>query len=110
MSYTGFAVVLFAVWSSLVFVGFFVLLGVGLLALYDLWRSRRVPLRVVAAGGLLAAFWLGSEYRLLYQTLFDADHVSHRSEFVRAHGSLVQSATRAPMGWRRAHAPPALRA
>jgi hypothetical protein len=86
------ALALFAVYSSLVFVGIFVLLGVGLLALYDLWRNRRVPVRLVAAGGLLAVLWAGSEYRLLYQTLFDADHVSHRSEFVRAHGSLLQAA------------------
>jgi hypothetical protein len=86
------ALTIFALYSSLVFVGFFVLLGVGIVALHDLWRTRRVPVRLVAAGALLAALWAGSEYRLLYQTLFDAEHVSHRSEFVRAHGSLVQAA------------------
>jgi hypothetical protein len=85
-------VVLYPLYSSLVFVGVFVLLGLGLLVLHDVWRSRRVPGRLVAAGVLMGALYAGSEYRLLYQTLFDAAHVSHRSEFVRAHGSLLQVA------------------
>lgn len=87
-----FVVALFPLYSSLVFVGFFALLGLGLLALYDLWRTHRLPLRLVAAGVLMAALYVASEYRLLYQSLLDADHVSHRSEFVRAQGSLPHAA------------------
>ncbi len=85
-------VALFPLYSSLVFIGFFVLLGLGLLALHDLWRTRRLPLPLVAAGLLMTALYAGSEYRLLHQTLLDADHVSHRSEFVRAQGSLPHAA------------------
>jgi len=85
-------VALFPLYSSLVFIGFFVLLGLGLLGLHDLWRTRRLPVGLVAAGLLMAALYVGSEYRLLHQTLLDADHVSHRSEFVRAQGSLPHAA------------------
>ena len=85
-------VALFPLYSSLVFIGFFVLLGLGLLGLHDLWRTHRLPVGLVAAGLLMAALYAGSEYRLLHQTLLDADHVSHRSEFVRAQGSLPHAA------------------
>ena len=85
-------VTLFPVYSSLVFVGFFVLLGLGLLAVHDLWRTRRWPTRLVGAGLVMTALYAGSEYRLLQQTLFDTDYISHRSEFVRAQGSLPHAA------------------
>jgi hypothetical protein len=85
-------VALFPLYSSLVFVGFFILLGLGVLVLRELWRTRRIPAQLVAAGVLLALLYAGSEYRLLYQTLFDAGHVSHRSEFVHLQGSLLQVA------------------
>jgi hypothetical protein len=85
-------VALFPLYSSLVFVGVFVLLGLGGLAAHDLWRTRRWPTGLVAAGLLMTALYAGSEYRLLYQALFDPGYVSHRSEFVRPQGSLPHAA------------------
>ena len=85
-------VAVFPLYSSLAFIGFFVLLGVGLLVLHDGWRLRRVPVRLVVAGALLAVLYAGSEYRLLYQTLLDPVYVSHRSEFLRTQGSLRHAA------------------
>ncbi len=85
-------VALFPLYSSLAFIGFFVLLCLGLLVLHDAWRARRLPARLVAACVLMGALYAASEHRLLYQALFDAGHVSHRSEFVRVQGSLLHAA------------------
>lgn len=95
-----FAVVaLFAVYSSLFFVGFFVLLGVGGLFLHDWLRRRRPDPKLVLAGLLLAGLYAGTEYRVLYQALFDADYVSHRSEFVRVQGPLAQVVKGGLVAW-----------
>jgi hypothetical protein len=79
---------LFPFFSSLVFTGFFVLLLLGLLALWDAARERRPPWRLAAAGLLLAAGWAVCEYRVLYQAFLDPDYASHRSAFVRPGGGL----------------------
>jgi hypothetical protein len=81
---------LFAVYSSLFFVGVFVLLALGLLFVHDWARQRRPNGPLMAAGLLMAVLYAGSEYRILYQMLFATDYVSHRSEFVRVKGPLAQ--------------------
>lgn len=83
--------VFFPLYSSLVFIGFFVLLLLGLLVLHDLLRARRLDGGLLAATALVAGLYLASEYRLLHQTFFDDDYVSFRAEFVRAHGALRHS-------------------
>lgn len=80
-------IALFPLYSSIVYTGLFVLLALGLLVAFDWARSRRLNGGLVAAGALMAALYAGSEYRLLYQTLFDRGHVSHRTEFVHGQGS-----------------------
>lgn len=79
-------VVLFPLYSSFVYVGFFVLLLLGLWALVVLVRERRIPVSLVAAGAVVGALYVASEYRVFYQALLDDSHVSHRSQFVRHQG------------------------
>jgi hypothetical protein len=82
-------VIVFPLASSLAFVGFYVLLALGLLVAIDTLRQRRIPrsltLALVLTGGLYAA----SEYRLLYQTFLAEGYVSFRSEYAFRGTSLV---------------------
>lgn len=74
----------FAFYSSLVFMGIFVLLFLALAAAWELLARRRLHWGLVGAGALLTAGFVVCEYRLLYQTLLDTDYVSHRSAFERS--------------------------
>lgn len=75
------AFVVFPLYSSLAWVGFYVLFLLGLLVAWELLRWRRVPWRLVGALGLVGGLYALSEYRLLHQVLFDRDFVSFRSEY-----------------------------
>lgn len=88
-------VALFPFYSLLIYVGFFLLLLLGLFLAWELVRERRLDGRLVAAGVLLGLGYAVSEYRLLYQTFLDPDYVSYRAEFVRFHGGIVHAALRA---------------
>lgn len=80
-------VAVYPFYSALVYVGFFVLLLLGVLLLRDALRGR-LDAALLAATALIAGGYCVSEYRLLYQTFLDPDYVSYRSEFVRAKGPL----------------------
>jgi hypothetical protein len=79
----GLVIVAFPLYSSLIFIGLFVLAGLGALVLWDLVRRRRFPVELFLAGLVMGLLYAGSEYRLLYQTFGDGTYVSHRSEFDR---------------------------
>lgn len=71
----------FALWSSLVLAGLFVLAAAGAALAWDAGRQRRVAWRPVLGVGVLAATYLVIEYPLVYSLLFDQQFISHRVEF-----------------------------
>ncbi|MCB2263496.1 MAG: DUF6044 family protein [Candidatus Thiosymbion ectosymbiont of Robbea hypermnestra] len=76
---------LFPFYSNLALSGFFLLLALGLLWLWDLTR-RRASAGALLALLLLSVGYLFTHYRLLLNFLVDTAFVSHRVEFaVRAH-------------------------
>lgn len=84
-------VALFPLYSTLAYIGPFVLLGVGALASWELLRHRRISWALVSAGALIAVLYAASEYRLLYQTLVQTDYVSYRTEWDHRGRSLLGS-------------------
>ncbi|MEN8185448.1 MAG: DUF6044 family protein, partial [Myxococcota bacterium] len=85
-------VAVYPFYSGLAYVGFFILLLLGLFVLFELAARRRLDVPLVLAGGLIALGYSASEYRLLYQTFLDPDYVSYRAEFARFHGGLLHVA------------------
>ncbi len=77
-------VLVFPLYSSLVYVGLFVVAGLGAFALVETLRTRRLALGLAVATLLVGGLYVATEYRLLYQMLLDTNYVSHRSEFSRA--------------------------
>jgi hypothetical protein len=75
------AFVVFPLYSSMAWVGFYVIFMLGLLSAWDLVRLRRLPLRLLSALALVGGLYALSEYRLLHQTFFDRGFVSFRSEY-----------------------------
>ncbi|QNE39147.1 hypothetical protein F1C16_06050 [Hymenobacter sp. NBH84] len=72
----------FPLWSMFVYVGPFLLAGIGGLLAWDWWHGRRAHLGAVLLGaGLLLASYLVVEYPLLYSLLIAKQFVSHRVEF-----------------------------
>ncbi|UOQ77016.1 DUF6044 family protein [Hymenobacter sp. 5516J-16] len=71
----------FALWSSLVLTGVFVLAAAGMVLVWDASRHRRVAWRPVLGVGLLALGYLLVEYPLVYSLLIERQFVSHRVEF-----------------------------
>ena len=61
---------------------FFLLLGIGLLFLYDWITQRKFNWVFFAALVFMTAVYLGVEYRLVANMLLPSDFVSHRTEFV----------------------------
>jgi hypothetical protein len=72
---------IFPLWSSLPYIGVFVLLGLGLWVGFEWTRRRRLPRALAGALLLMTLLYAGSEYRLLYQVLLDPTYVSNRSEY-----------------------------
>ncbi|RSK45020.1 DUF6044 family protein [Hymenobacter rigui] len=71
----------FALWSSLVLAGLFVLAGAGLALAYDAWRTRRIAWRAVLGLVVLALGYLVVEYPLVVSVLISRQFVPHRLEF-----------------------------
>jgi len=72
----------FPLWSMFVYVGPFLLAGIGALAAWDWWHQRRAHLgAVLLGGGLLLLSYLIVEYPLFYSLLIAKQFVSHRVEF-----------------------------
>ncbi|TGE24635.1 hypothetical protein E5K00_05315 [Hymenobacter aquaticus] len=71
----------FPLWSMFVFVGPFVVAGIGALLLADVVRGRRWSWPVVGGLGLLVAMYLVVEYPLFYSLLLARQFVPHRLEF-----------------------------
>jgi hypothetical protein len=71
----------FPLWSTLVFVGPFVLTALGLLVLWD-WRTTgRLNGRLVVGLGLLLGMYVVVEWPLFYSLLVAKQFVPHRLEF-----------------------------
>jgi hypothetical protein len=77
-------VALLPFYSYLVVASFFFLLVLGVFAVGDSLRARRLNAPFFAALALHGVLLLGVEYRLLLSTLSGASFVSHRIEFVPA--------------------------
>lgn len=73
--------IIFPLYSSLIYVGWWILLILGGLILYDLARLRRLKVRLVVALFLMTVLFAASEYRVIRQTLLAGDYTSHRTEF-----------------------------
>ncbi|MCB2376760.1 DUF6044 family protein [Hymenobacter sp. BT635] len=71
----------FPFWSMFVFVGPFVVVGIGTLLLSDVVRGRRWSWPVVGGLGLLVGLYLVVEYPLVYSLLVARQFVPHRLEF-----------------------------
>ncbi|GGG43348.1 membrane protein [Hymenobacter glacieicola] len=71
----------FALWSSLVLTGLFVLAVAALVLIWDAVRYGQVAWRPVLGVGLLALSYLLVEYPLVYSLLIERQFVSHRVEF-----------------------------
>lgn len=82
-------VALFPLYSSLVYIGFFVVLLLGLVIVYDLLRTRKLDRVLLGALGLISVLYAASEYRLLHQTFLDPSYTSFRVEFDRSGGTLL---------------------
>lgn len=83
-------IVVFPIYSSLVLVGFVVLTLFGALLVFDFASSRRVNSALLIALVVLCGLYLVSEYRLIHQTLFDHDYVSHRVDFYERRHTLEE--------------------
>jgi hypothetical protein len=84
-------IAVFALYSSLVYIGVFVLTVLGLIVAFDLVRERRLRWAPVMALLLMASLYAVSEYRLIHQTLFDPGYVSQRVEWRHRGGPLLTS-------------------
>lgn len=73
--------IIFPLYSSLIYVGWWMLLILGGLILYDLARLRRLNVRLVAAFFLMSVLFAASEYRIIRQTFLAGDYTSQRTEF-----------------------------
>ncbi|UOR07243.1 DUF6044 family protein [Hymenobacter aerilatus] len=72
----------FPLWSIFVYVGPFLLVGIGGLLAWDWWHGRRAYLGGVLMGaGLLLLSYLIVEFPLFYSLLIAKQFVSHRVEF-----------------------------
>ena len=71
----------FAFWSSLVLAGMFVLVGAGMVLVWDGWRRRQTNWRPLLGLGVLALSYGVVEYPLLYSLLIERQGVPHRLEF-----------------------------
>lgn len=71
-------------YSSFALTGFFVLVALSLLWLYDLAVTRKPNLLFFLAIGLLCLVYCLVEYRLIFSMFIDTGYVSHRMEFVQA--------------------------
>lgn len=83
----------FPLYSSLVYIGAFVLLVLALSVVWVVATTRAIPWRLVAAGLLMTALYAASEYRLLYQALAGSGYTSFRYAFDR-HGTGLLGAIR----------------
>ena len=77
-------------YSSFILAMFFLLLGIGLLFLYDWITQRKFNTVFFAALVFMTAVYLGVEYRLVANMLLPSDFVSHRAEFVIPAHSIQQ--------------------
>ncbi|MDQ7047621.1 MAG: DUF6044 family protein [Sulfurovum sp.] len=73
--------ILLPFYSSLVLAFFFFLFSLGLVFLYDTYRTKQINYRFILAIVLMTSVYLFVEYRLVYNMLFDSGFVSHRTEF-----------------------------
>jgi len=81
----------FPFYSSLVLVGFFIIIGLLTWAGLDLVRKKKVILRFCFGIALLAAGYAIAEHQLIVQTFFKTDFISHRTESVLIGKSLLAS-------------------
>jgi len=70
-------------YSSFALTGFFVLVALSTLWLYDLTVTRRLNPTFFLAIGLLCLVYCFVEYRLIFSMFIDTGYVSHRMEFVK---------------------------
>ena len=90
-------IAVFPFYSSMILVGVFLCAGIGTLIALDARREKRLNVPLTSALFTLGTLYLISEYRLLYQTFFDTDYVSHREVFMRRTlplGKIIETAAR----------------
>ncbi len=73
--------VLLPFYSSFILAFFFFLFIVGLVFLYDLFKTKKINFKFLFATILMILLYLLVEYRLVYNMIFDSGFVSHRTEF-----------------------------
>lgn len=72
---------LFALYSSMIHAGIFVLLAMGILFLVQLYR-KKANVKAFAGIALLALAYCFIEFELIKAIVFSSDYVSHRRDFV----------------------------
>jgi hypothetical protein len=73
--------VLIPFYASVVFSYSFFLLFIGILWMYDFFKSHKINSRFIGSMLLMSAFFLIVEYRLVLDLLLGSSYVSHRTEF-----------------------------
>jgi hypothetical protein len=71
----------FAIYSSLILTGFFILVYLGCYFVIQWIKSRKYNQDLLLGIVLLAVFYILTHYRLFFTFLFDSDYTSHRVEF-----------------------------
>ena len=73
--------VLIPFYSSFILSFFFFLFAVGLVFVYDTFKTKQINYKFLFAIFLMTSLYLSVEYRLVYNMLFDSGFISHRTEF-----------------------------
>lgn len=82
LGYNWLIFVLYPLYSSLVVVGFFILVLFTFVFIYDLYKSRQQKWTILLGISLISAVYIVSHFALFYNFIFLDDYISHREEFV----------------------------
>ena len=91
-------IILYPFYSSLILSGFFFLVMVSCIWMYDVGR-RRASLAFLTAIATLAFFYIVSHYRLFLDFMLPTDYVSHRVEFSSFGYSSLKDSIRNTVGF-----------
>lgn len=78
------ALLVYGFYSSLVLTGFFILLLMTILFLYDIIRKKKIDYALLGGLAFLSIVYIISHWPIFYTHLFTSGYVSHRTEFYDA--------------------------
>jgi len=73
--------ILLPLYSSFILAFFFFLFSLGLVFLYDTYKTKKINYKFILAIVLMTSLYLLVEYRLVYNMFIDSGFISHRTEF-----------------------------